>query len=406
MDIRDFFWPRKLEAQAQPAAQMPLQSAAFYEFVRQGASESSVEAALENDAVLRACDLVAGSIAMLPLEMKRKDAVTGEVTAAEDHPLFNLLRYQPNPWQTAHEFKQLMQGWLLLHGNAYARISRTLGRVTALVPVDPRQVSIETDGGMFPVRYRVVTTRNESVTLDPRDVLHLRGFAIDAEKGVSRIRKAGNIIQTATQQQQAANSIYRNGVIAGVSLSHPGRISPEAAERLRKSFEDGYSGAANAGKVMVLEEGMSRDFPPATAQSAQLVEMRSQLTESIGRVFGVPRPLMFMDDTSWGSGIEQLAMLFVRFGLAPWFSCWEQAITRSLLPMADRGEFFPDFDERELLRGTLKDQGEFLARALGSGGHRPWMTVNEAREHVGLGVHEQGDGLIAAGEVNDNSQTA
>lgn len=385
---------------------MTMQSPAFYEFVRQGATEDSVESALENDAVLRACDLVAGSIAMLPLEMRRKDQRTGEVTPATDHPLYNLLRYQPNPWQTAHEFKQLMQGWLLLHGNAYARIVRSLGRVTSLVPIDPRQVSIQTDGGMFPVRYQIVTTRSESLTLEPREILHLRGFAVDGEKGVSRIRKAGNIIQTATQQQQAANSIYRNGVIAGVSLSHPGKLSPEAAERLRSSFESGYSGAANAGKVMVLEEGMTRDFPPATAQSAQLVEMRSQLTESIGRVFGVPRPLMFMDDTSWGSGIEQLAMLFVRFGLAPWFSAWEQAITRSLQPVSERGEYYPDFDERELLRGTLKDQGEFLARALGSGGHRPWMTVNEAREHVGLGVHEQGNGLISAGETDDNSQAA
>lgn len=404
--LLDFFWPQKLEGQTQPAAQMQLNSPAFYEFVRQGSSEDSVESALENDAVLRACDLVAGSIAMLPLEMRRRSAATGMVEAATDHPLYNLLRYQPNPWQTAHEFKQLMQGWLLLHGNAYARIVRTLGRVTSLVPVDPRQVSVETDGGMFPVRYRVVTTRNESVTLDPREVLHLRGFSVDAEKGVSRIRKAGNIIQTANQQQQATNSIYRNGVIAGVSLTHPGKLSPEAADRLRKSFEAGYSGAANAGKVMVLEEGMTRDFPPATARDSQLFEIKGQLTEAIGRVFGVPRPLMFMDDTSWGSGIEQLAMLFVRFGLAPWFSCWEQAITRSLQPVSERGEFYPDFDERELLRGTLKDQGEFLARALGSGGHRPWMTQNEAREHVGLGMHPDGEGLIAAGETDDASQVA
>jgi HK97 family phage portal protein len=390
-----------------PAAQMTMQSPAFYEFVRSGEADNSVDAALQNDAVLRACDLIAGSIAMLPLTMMRRDTATGRVEEANDHPLYGLLRYQPNPWQTAHEFKQLMQGWLLLHGNAYARIVRTLGRVSALVPVDPRRVTVETDGGMFPVRYRIVTTNNEAMTVEPRDMLHLRGFSVDADKGISRIQKAGDIIQTATQQQIAANSIYRNGVIAGVALTHPEQLSAEAAERLKSSFEAGYAGSANAGKVIVLEEGMKREFPPATAQSAQMVEMRAQLTESIGRVFGVPRPLMFMDDTSWGSGIEQLAMLFVRFGLAPWFSVWEQGLTRSLQPMAERGFVYPDFDERELLRGTMKDQGEFLAKALGAGGHRPWMEVNEAREHVGLGSHPDGGGLIAAGEIpNEPSQTA
>ena len=316
-----------------------------------------------------------------------------------------MLRWQPNPWQTAHEFKQLMQGWLLLHGNAYAQIVRTLGRVAALVPIDPRRVSIETDGGMFPMRYRLTTERNEAVTVEPRDMLHLRGFSIEAEKGVSRIQKAGEIIDTLAQQNTAASSIYTNGVIAGVALTHPNKLSPEASRRLQADYEAGYAGASNAGRVMVLEEGMKREFPPATAESAQMVQMRAQLTESIGRVFGVPRPLMFMDDTSWGSGIEQLAMLFVRFGLAPWFSVWEQAITRSLQPVAERAAVYPDFDERELLRGTMKDQGEFLARALGSGGHRPWMEVNEARQLVGLGSHPDGGGLIAAGETQNDPQT-
>lgn len=387
------------------AALGDMQSPAFYEFVRFGDTETSVQSALKNDAVLRACDLVAGSIAMLPLEMKRRNS-SGIVEQAEDHPLYNLLRYQPNPFQTAHEFKQLMQGWLLLHGNAYARIARSLGRITALVPIDPQKVSVETDGGMFPVRYRVVSSRNEAIVLMPQDMFHLRGFSIEASEGVSRIQKAGDIIQTATQQQMAANSLYKNGVISGVALKHPSKLTPEAARRLRDTYESGFSGPANAGKVMVLEEGMEREFPPATAENAQLVQSRAQLTEAIGRVFGVPRPLMFMDDTSWGSGIEQLAMLFVRFGLAPWFSIWEQAITRSLVPLAERGTVFPDFDERELLRGTLNDQGQFLARALGAGGHRPWMTPNEAREHVGMSVHPDGDGLLDNRVVSANVATA
>ncbi|HEV8035967.1 phage portal protein [Yoonia sp.] len=390
-----------------PQASTALQSPAFYEFVRQGDVEDSVEAALNNDAVLRACDLIGGTIAMLPLTMMQRDEATGEIREALDHPLYGLLRYQPNPWQTAHEFKQLMQGWLLLHGNAYAQIVRTLGRVSALIPLDPMRVSIETDGGLFPVRYQILNTKSQSMILEPRDVLHLRGFSVDTDKGVSRIKKAGEVIKTARQQMEAANSIYRNGVISGVALIHPGQLGADAAARLKATFDAGYAGAGNAGKTIVLEEGMTRDFPPATAQNAQIAETRPQLTEAIGRIFGVPRPLMQMDDTSWGSGIEQLAMLFVRFGLAPWFSVWEQGITRALQPVSERGVIYPDFDERELLRGTMKDQAEFLAKALGAGGHRPWMEANEARDHVGLGQHPDGGGLIAAGETrNDTSQTA
>lgn len=38
------------------------------------------------------------------------------------------------------------------------------------------------------------------------------------------------------------------------------------------------------------------------------------------------------------------------------------------------------FNERALLRGTLNDQANFFAKALGAGGQKPWMTQNEVRE--------------------------
>jgi phage portal protein BeeE len=87
-----------------------------------------------------------------------------------------------------------------------------------------------------------------------------------------------------------------------------------------------------------------------------------------------------MDDTSWGSGIEQLAIFFVQFTMAPRFVCWEQALARSLLTDRERETLYFKTNERALLRGTLKDQSEYFAKALGSGGHQPWHTANEIRD--------------------------
>jgi hypothetical protein len=42
------------------------------------------------------------------------------------------------------------------------------------------------------------------------------------------------------------------------------------------------------------------------------------------------------------------------------------------------------FNEAALLRGTLNDQANFFAKALGAGGHSPWMKQNEVRETVDL----------------------
>jgi len=53
---------------------------------------------------------------------------------------------------------------------------------------------------------------------------------------------------------------------------------------------------------------------------------------------------------------------------------------RGILSDADRANYYVKFNERALLRGTLKDQSELFAKALGSGGHQPWMTANEVRD--------------------------
>lgn len=372
---------------------MGMNSPELLDFIRGGPAGAGVEAALENSAVMRCVDLISGSIGMLPLSLMRRRA-DGAMEVAEEHPVHRLLHYRPNDWQTPFEFKQLMQGWALTDGDAYALPIRSTGRIIALVPIEPGRVGVEqeTDWSLI---YRISTKSGERV-LKQRDVLHLRGFSRNGINGISRVKKAASIIQTALAAQRAADRVFRQGVLAGGALMHPQKIGPASVEHLKESLASLYSGAANAGKWMVLEEGMKAEAFQATAESSQLAEMRAAQVEEIARVFGVPRPLMGVDDTSWGSGIEQLAILFVRFGLAPWFKAWEEAIRRTLLEEKEWQTLAADFDERELLRGTLKDQAEFFAKALGSGGHPAWMEQNEVREQSGLGRHRDGDGLKQA----------
>lgn len=97
-------------------------------------------------------------------------------------------------------------------------------------------------------------------------------------------------------------------------------------------------------------------------------------------MYGVPRPLLMMDDTSWGSGIQQLAIFFIQYGLSHWFVSWEQASARCLLPENQFGRLQFKFNEGALLRGTLADQAAFFSKALGAGGQAPWMSQNEVRE--------------------------
>lgn len=395
MGVLDWFKPRA-EISTERYA---LNSPQLYEFMR-GAGSMDAKEALRNSAVFRCVDLISGTMGMLPLYIMAVDA-SGRMIEAKDNPLYGLLMYKPNGWQTAFEFKQQMQTWLLLHGDACARIVRTGNRISSLIPMPPERVKIKQRAD-FVIEYHVTNPQGGEIVMQADEVMHVRGLSLDGVSGLSRVQQAADVIGTAVQAQRASDRIFKNGMIAGVALEHPGKLSKEALTNLKSQLEENYAGAENAGRMMVLEEGMTRSFPPTNAKDAQLSEISAQTVESIARVFGVPRPLMNMDDTSWGSGIEQLAILFVRFGLAPWMKAWEEAIQRSLIPPRDWGVVIPNYDERELLRGTLKDQSEYFAKALGSGGHRPWMEANEVRDLSGLGRHRDGDGLVAAGEVRND----
>jgi HK97 family phage portal protein len=162
-----------------------------------------------------------------------------------------------------------------------------------------------------------------------------------------------------------------------------------------------YSGSESAGKWMVLEQGIEPKTWAANSVDSQHLEFTNHQIEEVARAMGVPRPLLMMDDTSWGSGIEQLGIFFVQYGLQHWFSIWEQSIDTFLLDDKEQGLYFAKFNEKALLRGTLKDQADFFAKALGSGGHQPWTTANEVRENLDMPMSqdENADKLIRQGDV-------
>lgn len=350
------------------------------EFIRSGsatASGASVgpSSALKNTTVLRCVSLISFSVGMLPLHLHRK----ADKSKADDHPLFRVLHRKPNAWQTAFEFRSLMQQRALTHGDAFALIVRSGKKVLQLVPLKNARVRVIQNSD-WSLDYEI----DGSKRLPQSEIFHLRyGISEDGIRGVSLIAQAAEAIGLALQAEHAIAKVFQKGVMGGVALEHPGKLSPEAFERLRESLAS-REGAENAGKSFILEEGMKLGAAPSTARDAQAVEQRKHQIEEVARVFGVPRPLLGVDDTSWGSGIDVLGQMFVQYGLNPWFEAWQQAIERDLLTDAEADLYQAKFNPGGLLRGSMQAQADFFAKALGSGGHAPWMTQGEVRDTLDM----------------------
>ncbi|KKO71834.1 phage portal protein [Kerstersia gyiorum] len=371
------------EDSVRPNAQAPgiqfdgLNDPALLEYIRSGVMGdlSPGSNSLRNMAILRCAMLISNSIGMLPLNlMKQGD----ERIPAKGHPAYRLLKRKPNGWQTPMEFKALLQLHALIHGNGYARIVWSLNRPIALIPMDPLSTTPRLDG--FSMVYQYTTPEGTQIDLPAKEVLHLRDISLDGIKGTSRIKLASGAIDLAKQAEEAAKRVFRTGVMAGGAIEVAKELSENAYTRLKQSISNEVSGSENAGKWFLLEDGAKANKFAVTSADAQQIENRNHQIEEVARLFGVPRPLLMMDDTSWGSGIEQLAIFFIQYTLAPWFVAWEQALARSLLSEAEMESHSWKYNERALMRGTLKDQADFFAKAMGAGGQAPWMTQNEVRD--------------------------
>lgn len=389
MAIFDIF-RRQAKPEAKPRAQAtsaPGQTftgpddPALLEYIRRGITLGDGTDELRNMAALRCVSLICESIGMLPLNLLRNDASKAQ---AMEHPVYRVLKLKPNTWQTPYEFKAAMQLQVLLHGNAYAQVVRSTGRVIGLIPLFSVEVWPRLDRNTLKMTYEVTERNGRAYTLRAEEVLHVRDLTIDGVRGLSRMQLAHAAIDFARTADAAAANLFTTGVMAGGALEAPNALSDTAYKRMRDSLDTNFSGAQNVRRWMMLEEGVKANQFTQSAADAQLMQQRSQQIEEVARAFGVPRPLLMMDDTSWGSGIEQLGIYFVQYGLQHWLTAWEQAAQRALLTDEELGALVVRFNERALMRGTLNDQAGYLSKALGAGGQSPWMTQNEARDTLDM----------------------
>lgn len=405
MGISDFFRRRsapadkvELHASSVGGVFLGFDDPRLVELMRSGDASSSgatvnVESAMRNTSLFRAVSLISYAIGMLPLQLINEQ--TKE--KATEHPLYRLLHREPNNYQTAFDFRTLMQLRALVKGNAYALIIRSKdvrtnrNKIVQLVPLDPDKVTIQQNDD-WSVSYTYRPSQGAARVYKGQEVFHLRGLSLDGLSGLSIVKQARDAIGLSISAELAAGRLFKNGAFVGGMLKHPGKLSDPAFERLKQSMAE-KEGAENAGKTLIGEEGLDWVSIGQNARDAQLIEVRKMQVEEIARVTGVPRPLLMVDETSWGSGIEALGRFFVQYALGPWFEAWQQAAERSLLDGDEKDLFSVKFNPAALLRGSTKDQADFFAKALGAGGAPGWMSQNEVRSINDMPETTDGDAV-------------
>lgn len=338
----------------------------------------TAETAMRVSAVFACVRTIAGAIACLPLHVFKAQ---GEDRArARAHPVDWILNGEPNRVMTPAVFLEYLVASILLAGDAFCLIGRTVGGgIIDLVPIDPRCVQVRMVDGVQV--YLIQGYDGQWFAVDQSDVLHIPGvgFNMRTGRGMSVIGWAARqAIGAAMAAEEYSARFFSNGARPDVVLKYPNKLTPDQVEQLRTFWMRKHSGLQNAHTPAVLTEGGDIETLTMTAEDAQLIATRQFQVEDIARAFGVPPFMIGQTDktTSWGSGVETMGIGFVTYTLRPYLTKIEQEINRKLL---GTGRFFAEFNVTGLLRGDSKARAEFYRSALGGSSGPGWMKPNEVR---------------------------
>lgn len=324
-----------------------------------------------------------GAVSQLPLHEYRH--VAGQRQPIDPHsPLWWLLNESPAPAWTATSWKQWIVRCVKLRGDQHTQIiRRSDGEVVGLKVHHPDNVQVRTVNGRL--RYDCWDAESgRAWGVDQDDMLHFTGFGFDGEKSMSAIKWAArNAIAAELGAAQYIGKTVTEGGMPRIALEYPATLDPKQAQQLRESFAAIYGG--NGGKLpLVLAHGGKARELSISPVDLELLASRRLDKQTICEVMGVP-PIIIGDSektSSWGTGVEQVMLGWVRFDLAPMLAGWEEELNRKLFRRAGR---FVEFSLGGLLRGDSKAQSDAFRSALGGPGTGDgWMTVNEVRGLLNL----------------------
>lgn len=333
------------------------------------------ESALGLPIIQNCVTLLAESLAQLPLELyERQDG--GQRMPATAHPLYTVLRYRPNPFQTPYDRVELSQMSAGLRGNSYTLIDRgDDGQVRELWPLDTDKVTVLKGPDLLPY-YRVAGVADP---LPMRLVHHVRWHSHNGYVGMSPIQLHADSIGLAQAVRQYTGKSFANGATVAGVIERPKEVAPikdqSSIDGIVGQWGAKYGGIDNAKKVALLQEGMTFKPVSMTNVDADLAVLLKLSAVDAARIYKIPLPMVNDLDKANYNTIEQLLIHFVVFALLPWAKRHEGAMMRDFLLDEERSRYFIEFNLSGLMRGDQKSRYEAYA----IGRQWGWLSVNDIR---------------------------
>ncbi|MCP1337287.1 phage portal protein [Futiania mangrovi] len=343
-----------------------------------------------NPVVHRCVRLLSDAVSMLPW------VVLADGQRLDTHPLLDLLR-RPNPAQGGSEMLAALHVSLMLSGNGWLEAVSVPGRdgprVAELHVLRADRVKVVPGPDGWPAAYDyTVGGRTHRFPGGPEGaVLHLRlHHPTDDHYGLSPLEAAARAVDIHNATSNWVKALLDNAARPSGALVYEGtggapNLTPEQFDRLKTELADHYTGAANAGRPMLLEGGL--DWKPMgfSPSDMEFIEARNAAARDIALAFGVPPMLLGLPGDNTYANYQEANRAFARQTVLPLMEKTAAALSRWLAP-----RFGADVRlavDRDAIPALLPERDALWSRVHAA----DVLTVNEKRAALGYPPVEGGD---------------
>ena len=329
--------------------------------------------------VVHACvKMIAQAAARVPMVATEGGRKLGE------HPALALLA-RPNPRQSGSEMMEGLYAYLQTAGNAYLEAAVIEGEVKGIYLLRPDRMRavLGRDGWVTGYAY-TAGGRTRQLRLDAAplaEVLHVALFhPLDDHYGLSPLEAAAQSLDIHNAAGRWNKALLDNAARPSGALvySAGGNLTAEQFDRLKGELSEGFAGAANAGRPMLLDGGLDWKALSLSPQEMDFIELKHVAAREIALAFGVPPMLLGIPGDNTYSNMAEANRAFWRSTVIPLVRRVADDLGFWLAPAFGGGFVLePDVDGIEAL---AEDRAALWARVISA----DFLSDAEKRRMVGV----------------------
>lgn len=282
----------------------------------------------------------ATSLAKNQIKLCKRTVVNGEeqLDPIMEHPFIDVIN-NVNPFSNRFELMTITQINLELTGNAYWWIPKNrLGVPYMIWNIPSHWVTIVPSPEEFISGYVVhVPKRGEKIPFPEDEIIHFKfPTPFDIFYGSSPTLAGAHAIDLNLEIKKWGINYFLNNAQPSGVLTTKDSLSPEGYKRLRREWNRKYQGSGNAGKMAILEDGLTFQQIGSSIKDARFDVVNKDIRNEILAMYGVPASKLGLVEDVNRANADANDYTYQKDTIQPRLTLIEEKLNEKFIPIYDK----------------------------------------------------------------------